>query len=49
VGRALVCSRRAIFIFIPVIILYAGAAWYDVWGHELYDPRLLHWLEYLAI
>jgi hypothetical protein len=48
-GRALVRSRRGIFIFIPVIILYAGAAWYDVWGHELYYPRLLHGLEYLAI
>jgi uncharacterized protein YacL len=41
--------RRAIFIFIPVIILYAWAAWYNVWGHELYYPRLLHWLEYLAV
>ncbi len=41
--------RRAIFIFIPVIILYAWAAWYNVWGHSLYYPRLFTILEYLAI
>jgi len=41
--------RRAIFIFIPVIILYAWAAWYNVWGHHLYYPRLLQFLEHLAI
>jgi hypothetical protein len=41
--------RRAIFIFIPIIILYAWAAWYNIWGYQLYYPRLLHWLEYLAI
>jgi hypothetical protein len=41
--------RRAILIFIPIIILYAWAAWYNVWGYELYYPRLLHWLEFLAI
>jgi len=41
--------RRAIFIFVPVIILYTWAAWYNIWGHELYYPRLLQWLEYLAI
>jgi hypothetical protein len=41
--------RWAIFIFIPVIILYTWAAWYNVWGYHLYYPRLLHILEYLAI
>jgi hypothetical protein len=41
--------RWAIFIFIPVIILYTWAAWYNVWGYQLYYPRLLHILEYLAI
>jgi len=41
--------RRAIFIFIPVIILYAWAAWYNVWGHHLYYPNLLTILEYLAL
>jgi hypothetical protein len=41
--------RWAIFIFIPVIILYFWAAWYNVWGYHLYYPRLLHILEHLAI
>ncbi len=41
--------RWAIFIFIPVIILYFWAAWYNVWGYQLYYPRLLHILEHLAI
>jgi hypothetical protein len=41
--------RRAIFIFIPIIILYTWAAWYNIWGYQLYYPRLLHWLEHLAI
>ena len=41
--------RWAIFIFIPVIILYSWAAWYNVWGYHLYYPRLLHILEHLTI
>jgi len=41
--------RYATFIFIPVIILYFWAAWYNVWGYQLYYPRLLHILEHLAI
>ena len=41
--------RWAIFIFIPIIILYGWAAWYNIWGYELYYPRLLHLLEHLAI
>lgn len=41
--------RWAVFIFIPVIIMYTWAAWYNIWGYHLYYPRLLHILEYLAI
>jgi hypothetical protein len=41
--------RWAIFIFVPVIIMYTWAAWYNVWGYHLYYPRLLHILEHLAI
>jgi hypothetical protein len=41
--------RWAVFIFLPVIILYAWAAWYNVWGYHLYYPPLLHILEHLAI
>jgi hypothetical protein len=41
--------RWAIFIFVPVIILYSWAAWYNVWGYQIYYPPLLRFLEHLAI
>lgn len=41
--------RYAIYIFVAVIILYAWAAWYNIWGCHLYYPRLLQWLQWLAI
>lgn len=47
VGVTVFLRRWALFIFIPVIILYAWAAWYNVWGHELYYSRLVQWLEHL--
>jgi hypothetical protein len=39
--------RWAAYIFIAVIILYAWAAWYNVWGCNLYYPRLLDWFNHL--
>ncbi len=39
--------RWAVYIFVAVIILYTWAAWYNVWGQNLYYPRLLKLLEYL--
>ncbi len=41
--------RWTLYILIPLIILYAWAAWYNVWGGNLYYPRLARLLEYLAI
>ena len=41
--------RYALYIFVTVIILYAWAAWYNLWGCELYYPRLLRLLEYLPL
>jgi len=49
IGVTVFLRRWAMFIFIPIIILYTWAAWYNVWGHELYYPRLVRWLEHLAI
>jgi hypothetical protein len=37
----------AIYIFVAVIILYAWAAWYNIWGWDLYYPRLLDCLDSL--
>lgn len=39
--------RWAIYIFVAVIILYTWAAWYNIWGSDLYYPRLLYWLDHL--
>jgi tetrahydromethanopterin S-methyltransferase subunit D len=41
--------RWAIYIFVAVIILYAWAAWYNVWGCDLYYPRLLDWLDHISL
>jgi hypothetical protein len=40
--------RQAVFIFLPAIILYGWAAWYNIWGHDLYYPPILLILEYLT-
>ncbi|MEN6332698.1 MAG: hypothetical protein ABFE01_00470 [Phycisphaerales bacterium] len=49
IGVTVFLRRWALFIFVPIIILYTWAAWYNVWGHTLYEPRLIDWLEHLAI
>jgi hypothetical protein len=49
IGVTVFLRRWATFIFVPIIILYTWAAWYNVWGHELYAPRLVRWLDLLAI
>ncbi len=33
--------QRAWIIFMPVVILYTWAAWYNIWGRNIYVPRLL--------
>lgn len=47
VALTMYLRRRAVYIFVAVIILYAWAAWYNVWGCDLYYPRLLDWLDHL--
>lgn len=37
----------AVYIFITVIFLYGWAAWYNLWGWNIYYPRILEWLDYL--
>ena len=49
IGVTVYLRRWATVIFIPTIILYAWAAWYNVWGHQWYYPRLVQWLDFLAI
>jgi hypothetical protein len=39
--------RWAVYIFVVVIVLYTWAAWYNIWGQNVYYPRLLKLLEYL--
>jgi hypothetical protein len=49
IGLTVFLRRGALYIFVTVIVLYAWAAWYNVWGHEHYYPRLLDWLEHLRL
>lgn len=49
IGVTVFLRRWALFIMVPTVILYAWAAWYNVWGHALYLPRLVQWLDVLAI
>jgi len=41
--------RWAVYILVPLIILYGWAAWYNLYGYEVYYPRLLQILEHLGI
>jgi hypothetical protein len=47
VALTIYLRRWAIYIFVTVLILYAWAAWYNVWGCDLYYSRLLDWLDHL--
>jgi hypothetical protein len=49
IGLTVFLRRWAAYIFIAVIILYAWAAWYNIWGHDLYYPRLLQILQRLGL
>jgi hypothetical protein len=49
VSLTIYLRRWAVYIFVALIILYAWAAWYNVWGCELYYPRLLDWLDHLPL
>ncbi len=37
----------AVYIFVTVIFLYGWAAWYNIWGWNIYYPRILTLLDYL--
>jgi hypothetical protein len=36
--------RLAPYIFIAATMMYGWAAWYNVWGRDMYVPLLLKWL-----
>ena len=40
---AIYWRRFALCILHAVTIISFWAAWYNLWGHELYEPRLLRW------
>ena len=41
---AIYCKRFAIYIFVAVIILSLWAAWYNIWGINVYTPNILKWI-----
>ncbi len=49
IGITVFLRRWAFYIFVTLIILYSWAAWYNIWGHRLYYPMLLHLLERVGI
>lgn len=49
IGLTVYLRRHALYIFVAVIILYTWAAWFNIWGRDLYYPRLLHWLDLLSL
>lgn len=49
VGLTVFLRRWAFHIFLTVIILYTWAAWYNVWGHDLFCPHLLHILHHMGL
>ena len=41
---AIYCRRFALYILLAASLISLWAAWYNVWGKDLYIPRLLKWL-----
>ena len=34
---------QAKYIFLVVVVLYCWSAWFNVWGRNIYVPRILEW------
>jgi hypothetical protein len=49
VGLTVFLRCWAAYLFVVLIILYTWAAWYNVWGHAIYYPQLLHILNRLGV
>lgn len=41
---AIYCRRFAVCIFIAVSVISFWAAWYNVWGHEIYTLTIMEWI-----
>ena len=41
---AIYCRRYAVYILLVGIVLSFWAAWYNVWGINLYVPRVIKWI-----
>ena len=41
---AIYCKRFAVYIFVAVIIISLWAAWYNIWGVNVYTPNILKWI-----
>ncbi len=41
---AIYLRRIAFYLFLIGIIISFWAAWYNIWGADIYIPRILHWL-----
>ena len=41
---AIYCRRFAVYIFVLAAIISLWAAWYNVWGINIYEPNIIRWL-----
>jgi hypothetical protein len=37
------CRKFAAYIFITASVISFWAAWYNIWGHQLYTPIIMEW------
>ena len=40
---AIYLRRFAIYIFVTASVISFWAAWYNMWGHKIYIPKILVW------
>ncbi len=43
---AIYCRRFAVHIFLAASFVFLWAAWYNVWGHEIYTPNIFRWFSF---
>jgi len=41
---AIYCRQFAVYIFVLAAIISFWAAWYNVWGINIYEPNIVRWL-----
>ncbi len=40
------CRKYAGYIFVTASIISFWAAWYNIWGSDIYTPNILKWISW---